>query len=181
MTPHWLALSSAPPVLCCYLRKLVCACVCVASRPGREDKGRDGARTWPSSGRRQSRAQAKDARRGFDPVIAPAFHKTVDRFQNAHRRIFHNVRQSSCLRNIGAPPPTSNAPSCKCPSTSLSVCCARRGSQVDPRAAGSAQAPRLQTRCLRQRDIDESHVGRQCFFLAVYEALLTEVWDQPLL
>ena len=113
----------------------------------------------------------KMLRRGFNAtVIAPAFQKNVDRFQKHTRAdtfvkmfVNHLVLETPVPPHHPTPPAAHATPEV-CPFVA-------RGSQDDPRAAGSGQAPRLQTRCLRQRGIVMSRIwGANAFF---YQCMMT--------
>ena len=134
ITPHRFALMlvtacSLMPSMLLSKELGLCVCVCLraASRPGKEvirrasmaqERGQAAGEGSQENFHIVSIGSAvvdpadrgKMPGRGYDPtVIAPAFQENVDRFQK-QTHIFQSVRQSSCLRNGGAPPPASNAP-----------------------------------------------------------------------
>ena len=109
---------------------------------------------------------------------APAFQKNVDREKTHTDTHFSKCSSIILFKKRRCPPTNIQRPQLLMPLHKFVRLLREAAKLMDLRQVLDRPCPMW---CLRQGDFDESHLGRRCFFLAEYDDLLTEVWDQPLL
>ena len=196
MTRHRLALPAAPPVLCCYLRKLLCVCFCVWLRA--QGKRAFEERQWRKNAAKQRAKavkstfiycsvhqvccrwlcwQAKDARKGLRPYShSPSLFKRMLTYSKTHTQT-HFSQCSSIISFKKTPVPPHQHPT---PEPLMPL---HEFVRLLRKAAKFIHARQILRRPAFANAVSTTQGHwRVAFFLAVYDDLvITEVWDQPLL